>query len=58
MSTDPKLEVKSLRERAQKARKDAEGTDSASEQSRLNQHANDLDKQAGLAERQMSSAAA
>ena len=57
MATDPKTEAKSLRERAQKARKEAEGTHSALEQSRLNQHANDLDKQAAVAERQTSSAA-
>jgi hypothetical protein len=52
MRTKPKTEAQSLLERAQKARKDAEGTESASEQSRLNQHANDLEKQALVVQRQ------
>ena len=52
MRTDPKTEAQSLLERAQQARKDAEGTESASEQSRLNRHADNLEKQAVLAEEQ------
>ncbi|MBV8409840.1 MAG: hypothetical protein JOY64_19585 [Alphaproteobacteria bacterium] len=52
MRTDPKSEAQSLLERAQKARKAAEGTESASEQSRLNQHASDLEKQALKSEQQ------
>jgi hypothetical protein len=52
MRNKPKTEAQSLLERAQKARKDAEGTESATEQSRLNQHANDLEKQAVQAEQQ------
>jgi hypothetical protein len=51
MVTESKTEAQSFRERAQKARQAAEGTPSASEQARLNQHANDLDKQAAVAER-------
>jgi hypothetical protein len=50
MRKDPRTEAQSLLERARKARKAAEGTASASEQSRLNQHANDLERQALLAE--------
>jgi hypothetical protein len=50
MPTEPKAQAQEYRERAQKARRDAEAADSASEQARLNQHANDLDNQAAIAE--------
>jgi len=57
MPTPSQAEAQDLRERAQKARKDAETTNSALEQASLNQHANDLDKQAAVAEQTPSAAA-
>jgi len=55
MLNDPITAAQSLRGRAQRARQQAEATDSALEQSRLNKYADDLDRQADLVERQIAS---